>query len=163
MVKGGLHLSSNIIDITTELVHPILEEKNLELVDIDYVKEGKNWFLRVYIDKEGGIDIVECGEVSEQLSEKLDEADPIKEAYFLEVSSPGVEKPLKTMEDLKKNIGKNVFVKLYEKIDGEKAFEGILQNVENDKLFIEYKIKTRKKIVEIPYEKVAKARLAVMF
>nr|WP_040980175.1 ribosome maturation factor RimP [Oceanobacillus jeddahense] len=156
-------MSSNIIDITTELVHPILEEKNLELVDIDYVKEGKNWFLRVYIDKEGGIDIVECGEVSEQLSEKLDEADPIKEAYFLEVSSPGVEKPLKTMEDLKKNIGKNVFVKLYEKIDGEKAFEGILQNVENDKLFIEYKIKTRKKIVEIPYEKVAKARLAVMF
>ncbi|MFD1412947.1 ribosome maturation factor RimP [Oceanobacillus jeddahense] len=156
-------MSSNIIDITTELVHPILEEKNLELVDIDYVKEGKNWFLRVYIDKEGGIDIVECGEVSERLSEKLDEADPIKEAYFLEVSSPGVEKPLKTMEDLKKNIGKNVFVKLYEKIDGEKAFEGILQNVENDKLFIEYKIKTRKKIVEIPYEKVAKARLAVMF
>jgi len=156
-------LSSNIIEITTELVNPILEEKNLELVDIEYVKEGKNWFLRVYIDKEGGIDIVECGEVSEQLSEKLDKADPIKEAYFLEVSSPGVEKPLKTLDDLKKNIGNNVFVKLYEKIDGEKTYEGILQNVENDILSIEYKIKTRKKIVEIPYDKVAKARLAVMF
>ncbi|MFC4664744.1 MULTISPECIES: ribosome maturation factor RimP [Oceanobacillus] len=163
MVKGGLHLSSKIIEITTELVHPILEEKNLELVDIEYVKEGKNWFLRVYIDKEGGIDIVECGEVSEQLSEKLDKADPIKEAYFLEVSSPGVEKPLKTLDDFKKNIGNNVFVKLYEKIDGEKTYEGILQNVENDTLSIEYKIKTRKKIVEIPYDKVAKARLAVLF
>ncbi|GGP12436.1 ribosome maturation factor RimP [Oceanobacillus neutriphilus] len=156
-------MSSKVIEITTELVNPILEEKNLELVDIEYVKEGKNWFLRVYIDKEGGIDIVECGEVSEQLSEKLDEADPIKEAYFLEVSSPGVEKPLKTLEDFKKNIGNNVFVKLYEKIDGEKTYEGILQNVENDTVAIEYKIKTRKKIVEIPYEKVAKARLAVMF
>ncbi|GEN86466.1 ribosome maturation factor RimP [Oceanobacillus sp. FSL W8-0428] len=156
-------MSSKVIEITTELVNPILEEKNLELVDMEYVKEGKNWFLRVYIDKEGGIDIVECGEVSEQLSEKLDEADPIKEAYFLEVSSPGVEKPLKTLEDFKKNIGNNVFVKLYEKIDGEKTYEGILQNVENGTVSIEYKIKTRKKIVEIPYEKVAKARLAVMF
>ncbi|WP_080874725.1 ribosome maturation factor RimP [Oceanobacillus timonensis] len=156
-------MSSKVIDITTELLNPILEEKNLELVDMEYVKEGKNWFLRVYIDKEGGIDIVECGEVSEQLSEKLDEADPIKEAYFLEVSSPGVEKPLKTLEDLKKNIGQNVFVKLYEKIDDEKTFEGILKNVENETLSIEYKVKTRKKIVEIPYEKVAKARLAVMF
>lgn len=156
-------MSSKVIEITTELVNPILEEKNLELVDMEYVKEGKNWFLRVYIDKEGGIDIVECGEVSEQLSEKLDEADPIKEPYFLEVSSPGVEKPLKTLEDFKKNIGNNVFVKLYEKIDGEKTYEGILQNVENDSLSIEYKIKTRKKTVEIPYEKVAKARLAVMF
>lgn len=138
-------MSSKVIEITTELVNPILEEKNLELVDMEYVKEGKNWFLRVYIDKEGGIDIVECGEVSEQLSEKLDEADPIKEAYFLEVSSPGVEKPLKTLEDFKKNIGNNVFVKLYEKIDGEKTYEGILQNVENGTVSIEYKIKTRKK------------------
>lgn len=97
-------MSSKIIEITTELVNPILEEKNLELVDIEYVKEGKNWFLRVYIDKEGGIDIVECGEVSEQLSEKLDKADPIKEAYFLEVSSPGVEKPLKTLDDFKRTL-----------------------------------------------------------
>ena len=156
-------MSSKVIDITTELVNPILEEKNLELVDIEYVKEGKNWFLRVYIDKEGGIDIVECGEVSELLSEKLDEADPITEAYFLEVSSPGVERPLKSLEDLKKNIGNNVFVKLYEQIDGEKTYEGILQNVENDTVYIEYKIKTRKKTVEIPYQKIAKARLAVTF
>lgn len=156
-------MSSKVVDITTELVKPILEKKNLELVDVEYVKEGKNWFLRVYVDKEGGIDIVECGEVSEQLSEKLDEADPIKDAYFLEVSSPGVERPLKSLEDFKKNIGKNVFVKLYEQIDGNKTYEGILLEVNDDVIQLEYKIKTRKKIVEVPYQKIAKARLAVMF
>lgn len=95
-------MSSQVIKTTEELVLPIVEEKDLELVDIEYVKEGKNWFLRVYIDKAGGVDIAECGEVSEQLSEKLDETDPIKEAYFLEVSSPGVERPLKTTEDFEK-------------------------------------------------------------
>ncbi|WP_010649254.1 ribosome maturation factor RimP [Oceanobacillus massiliensis] len=156
-------MSSQVIKITEELVQPILEEKNLELADIEYVKEGKNWFLRVYIDKEGGVDIVECGEVSEQLSEKLDETDPIKDPYFLEVSSPGVERPLKTQGDFIKNLNKNVFVKLYERIDGEKEFEGILKDFKEDTAIIEYKIKTRKKRVEIPYDKIAKARLAVMF
>lgn len=153
---------SKVIATTEELVKPILSENGLELVDIEYVKEGKNWFLRVYIDKPGGVDITECGMVSEQLSEKLDATDPIKEAYFLEVSSPGAERPLKTKEDIEKSINKNVYVTLYEPIDGEKAYEGILKNFENDVLTIEYKVKTRKKLVEIPYEKVAKARLAVM-
>jgi len=154
-------LSSQVVKTTEELVQPILEEKKLELVDVEYVKEGKNWFLRVFIDKEGGIDISECGEVSELLSEKLDEVDPIKEAYFLEVSSPGVERPLKTVEDFSKNVNKNVFVKLFEPIDGEKSFEGILVEFNENIATIEYKVKTRKKRVEIPFNKIAKARLAV--
>jgi ribosome maturation factor RimP len=154
-------LSSQVVKTTEELVQPILEEKKLELVDVEYVKEGKNWFLRVFIDKEGGIDITECGEVSELLSEKLDEVDPIKEAYFLEVSSPGVERPLKTVEDFSKNVNKNVFVKLFEPIDGEKSFEGILVEFNENIATIEYKVKTRKKRVEIPFNKIAKARLAV--
>ena len=70
-----------------------------ELVDVEYVKEGSNWFLRVYVDKEGGIDIDDCGRISEFLSEKLDENDPITDAYFLEVSSPGAERPLKKPDD----------------------------------------------------------------
>jgi ribosome maturation factor RimP len=156
-------MSSQVIQTTEELVLPILHDKGLELVDIEYVKEGKNWFLRIYIDKPGGIDITECGEVSEQLSEKLDKLDPIKDPYFLEVSSPGVERPLKKKEDFKKNINQNINVKLYEQIDGEKEYEGILKDFANDILTIEYKIKTRKNQVEIPYEKVAKARLAVVF
>lgn len=156
-------MGSEIVKITEDLVMPILEKKNLELVDVEYVKEGKNWFLRVFIDKDGGVDITECGEVSEQLSQKLDDADPIKEAYFLEVSSPGVERPLKTKEDFASNIEKNVFIKLYEPIDGEKQYEGILKSFTNDIATVEIKIKTRTKQVEIPYEKIAKARLAVVF
>ncbi|WP_164668961.1 ribosome maturation factor RimP [Virgibacillus doumboii] len=154
-------MSSNVVKTAEELVQPILQEKNLELVDIEYVKEGKNWFLRVYIDKEGGVDIAECGTVSEQLSEKLDESDPIKDAYFLEVSSPGVERPLKSKEDFEENINNNVYVKLYEPINGEKEYEGNLMEFTNNTATIEYKVKTRKKQVEIPYEKIAKARLAV--
>lgn len=154
-------MSSQVVKNTEILLQPILEEKNLELVDVEYVKEGKNWFLRVYIDKEGGIDIAECGEVSEKLSEILDEKDPIQDAYFLEVSSPGVERPLKTKNDFEKNLNKNVFVKLYEPIDGEKEYEGILLNFTENIASIEYKIKTRKKVVEIPFNKIAKARIAV--
>lgn len=156
-------MSSHVVSLTEELVTPILEEKNLELVDIEYVKEGKNWFLRVYIDKEGGIDIMECGEVSELLSDKLDESDPITEAYFLEVSSPGVERPLKNKEDFDSSIGKNIFVKLYEPIDGNKEYEGTLQSFDGEIVTMEYKVKTRKKQVEIPYNKIAKARIAVTF
>ncbi|WP_047981235.1 ribosome maturation factor RimP [Ornithinibacillus contaminans] len=155
-------MSSQVVKTVEELVQPIVAAKQLELVDIEYVKEGKNWFLRVFIDKEGGIDIAECGDVSEQLSEKLDEVDPIKEAYFLEVSSPGVERPLKSEEDFAKNITKNVYVKLFEPINGEKAYEGILIDFSNHTATIEYKVKTQKKQVEIPYDKIAKARLAVV-
>jgi ribosome maturation factor RimP len=156
-------VSSQAIDITEAFLQPILDELHLELVDIEYVKEGTNWFLRVYIDKDGGVDISECGEVSELLSEKLDEADPIKEAYFLEVSSPGVERPLKTRKDFENNLGKNVFIKLYEPIDGNKTYEGILESFMEDVITIGYKVKTRKQQLEIPFEKIAKARLAVTF
>lgn len=156
-------MSSKVVKTTEELVLPILEQKNLELVDIEYVKEGKNWFLRVYIDKDGGVDITECGEVSEQLSERLDEADPISEAYFLEVSSPGVERPLKTKRDIANSINQYVHVKLYEPINGEKTYEGELINYSDDVLTVEYRVKTRKKTVEIPFDKIAKARLAVKF
>lgn len=156
-------MSSPIIDTTEKLVQPILQEKGLELVDIEYVKEGKNWFLRVYIDKEGGIDIDECGAVSEKLGKQLDENDPITDAYFLEVSSPGVERPLKTKEDFEKNMNQNVYVKLYEPIDGEKEYEGILKAFADHTATIEYKKKTRTKQVSIPFEKIAKARLAVTF
>lgn len=156
-------MSSHVIKTTEELVKPILQEKNLELVDIEYIKEGTNWFLRVYIDKDGGIDIAECGEVSEQLSEKLDKSDPIKGMYFLEVSSPGAERPLKTKNDFTNHVNRNVFIKLYEPINGEKEYEGILTAFSNDIATIEYKVKASKKEVEIPFEKIAKARLAVTF
>jgi ribosome maturation factor RimP len=135
----------------------------LELVDIEYAKEGKHWFLRLYIDKPGGVDIEECGIVSERLGKKLDEADPIAHQYFLEVSSPGAERPLKKESDFANAVGKQVYVKTYEPIDGEKEFEGKLTAFNGESLHVEVKIKTRTKTFEIPMNKVAKARLAVVF
>ncbi|MFD1735854.1 ribosome maturation factor RimP [Bacillus salitolerans] len=156
-------MSKKVTDIVEELVTPILEELELELVDVEYVKEGKDWFLRVYIDSNNGIDIEQCGIVSEKLSEKLDELDPISHLYFLEVSSPGAERPLKRAKDFEKSIGKQVFVKTYEPIDGEKQFEGELTNFDGETVTITYMVKARKKVATIPYEKVASARLAVTF
>ena len=154
---------SKVTEVVEELTVPITQELGLELVDIEYVKEGKSWFLRVYIDKERGVDIEDCGIVSERLSEKLDQMDPIPHNYFLEVSSPGAERPLKKNKDFEKAIGKNVFVKTYEPFDGEKTFEGKLLQFDGESLAIEVKVKTRKKTVEIPFDKVASARLAVIF
>lgn len=154
---------SKVTEIVEGIVLPIVDEVGLELVDIEYVKEGRDWFLRVFIDKETGVDIEECGIVSEKLSEKLDEIDPIPHNYFLEVSSPGAERPLKKETDYQKAIGKNVFIKTYEPIDGEKTFEGILTQYDGETVTVEVKIKTRKKSFVIPFAKIANARLAVSF
>lgn len=156
-------MSKKVIDLAEELVTPILDDMGLELVDIEFVKEGKNWFLRIFIDQDDGLDIEECGKVSERLSEKLDALDPIPQAYFLEVSSPGVERPLKKEKDIEKAVGKNIHVKLYEPIEGEKAFEGELLHFDGNELQIKIKVKTKSKTVTIPYDKVASTRLAVSF
>lgn len=155
-------MSTEIITKATELLDPILLEHNLTLFDIEYVKEGNDMFLRVYIDKDGGVDLTDCSKVSEQLSEKLDEDDPIKAAYMLEVSSPGAERPLKTAKDFEQHINENIYVSLYIHIEGEKEYEGRLTSFTNDVATIEYKFKHTKKQVEIPFNKIAKARLAVM-
>ncbi|MEW9501267.1 ribosome maturation factor RimP [Jeotgalibacillus marinus] len=154
---------SKINELVESLTTPILDDMNLELVEVEFVKEGSSWFLRVFIDKESGVDIEECGLVSERLSEKLDELDPIQQNYFLEVSSPGAERPLKKEKDFHKAIGKLVYVKTYEPIDGLKEMEGVLTSYDGETLVLAMKIKTRKKNVTIPKEKVAKARLAVSF
>lgn len=156
-------MSKKVTSIVEQLVTPILNEMQLELVDVEFKKEGKNWFLRVFIDSDKGVDIEDCGTVSEQLSEQLDKEDPIPQAYFLEVSSPGAERPLKKEKDLEKAIGKNVHITTYEPIQGEKAFEGKLVAFDGNELTIATKQKTRTIEVTISYEKVAKARLAVVF
>ncbi|MEP9406281.1 ribosome maturation factor RimP [Peribacillus frigoritolerans] len=156
-------MSKKVTEVVEELALPILEELQLELVEVEYVKEGKSWFLRVYIDKETGVDIDDCGNVSEKLSEKLDEVDPIPQNYFLEVSSPGAERPLKKEKDFLNAIGKNVYIKTYEPILDEKEFEGILTSFDGEEVTLEVTIKTRKKTIVIPFEKVAKARLAITF
>ena len=97
----------NTVEIVEDIVRPIADEKGFRVVDIEYVKEGKNWFLRIYIDKPGGVDLNDCAMFNELVSEQMDaiEPDPIPYAYYLEVSSPGAERPLKTEDDFdKKNV-----------------------------------------------------------
>lgn len=156
---------SSVVETVTELVTPILEKQNFELVEVEFVKEGKNWFLRVFIDKEGGIDIEECAFVSEQLSEQLDamNPDPIPQAYFLEVSSPGAERPLKKEKDYEQAVGEYIHVSLYQAVDGEKQFEGTLKSVDENQLTLTVKIKTRVKDYTFERKNIAKARLAIQF
>ncbi|MGN7386778.1 ribosome maturation factor RimP [Sporosarcina sp. SAFN-015] len=155
---------SKITEEVEKLVNPIVNDLELELVDIEFVKEGRDWFLRVYVDTpEGNIDIEQCALVSERLSEELDRTDPISQNYFLEVSSPGAERPLKKEEDFQKAIGQYVFIKTYEPINGMKEFEGYLLSYGPDAAEVEIRIKTRKLQVVIDKEKIAFARLAINF
>lgn len=122
---------------TEELIMPIIEANNFELVDVEYVKEGSNWYLRAYIDKEGGINVDDCELVSRALSDLLDEHDFISEAYILEVSSPGLLRPLKKDKDFERNLSELIEVKLYKAIDKQKEFEGILKAYTSDTITIE--------------------------
>ncbi len=111
-----------------ELLMPIIEENKLELVDVEYVKEGSSWYLRAYIDKEGGVNVDDCEIVSRAFSEILDKEDPIENAYILEVSSPGLGRPLKKDKDFKRNLGKKIEFKSFKAIDGKKEFQGTLES-----------------------------------
>lgn len=123
---------------TEELVLPIIEANNFELVDVEYVKEGANWYLRVYADKEGGIAIDDCVLISRSLEEKLDAEDFIEDAYILEVSSPGLGRPLKKEKDFKRNLGEEVEIRTYRAIDRQKEFVGILKSYDENTVTITY-------------------------
>ena len=123
---------------TEKLMLPIVEEMNFELVDVEYVKEGGNYFLRAYIDKEGGITINDCETVSRRLSDLLDEADFIPDSYILEVSSPGLGRPLKKEKDYARSLGEEVEIRTYRAIDRQKEFEGILKSYDENTVTIAY-------------------------
>ena len=106
---------------------PIMEENNFELVDVEYVKEAGNWYLRAYIDKEGGITVDDCEVVSRRLGEWLDEKDFIEDSYILEVSSPGLGRPLKKDKDFDRSIGEDVDIKLYKPMNKQKDYTGTLK------------------------------------
>lgn len=111
---------------TEELVLPLVEANHFELVDVEYVKEAGTWYLRIYIDKEGGIDINDCELISRAFSEILDKEDYIEDAYILEVSSPGLGRPLKKDKDFQRNLGEEVEVRTYKPINKQKEFVGLL-------------------------------------
>ena len=138
------------------ILEPIIAEKGLELVDLEFVKEGVNWYLRVYIDKDGGVNIDDCEAVSRALEVK----DPIEQAYILEVSSPGIDRPLKKDADFVKYQGEIIDVKLYKAQDGSKQYQGKLLGLEDGVLSIE---EENGNVVKFEQKDTASVRLAVIF
>ncbi len=126
-----------------ELILPIVEQHGFELVDVEYVKEAGAWYLRVYVDKEGGITIDDCETVSRAFSDLLDDKDFIEEAYILEVSSPGLGRPLKKEKDFKRSIGKEVEIRTYRPIERQKEFCGVLSAYDENSVTIELEDHTK--------------------
>ncbi|MBQ9928939.1 MAG: ribosome maturation factor RimP [Lachnospiraceae bacterium] len=122
---------------TEELLLPIAKKNGVEIYDIEYVKEGSDWYLRAYIDKEEGVNINDCEAVSRALSDELDRTDFIEDAYILEVSSPGLGRTLKKDKHLQKSIGQAVEIKTYKPLNGSKEFEGILKSFDEKQITIE--------------------------
>ena len=145
---------------TEELLMPIINENNFELVDVEYVKEAGTWYLRAYIDKEGGITVDDCEIVSRRMSDLLDEHDYIPDAYIFEVSSPGLGRQLKKDKDFQRSIGEEVEIKLYKAIGKQKEFNGFLQSFDKDNLVIEL---DNGESMEISRANIAVVKLAVHF
>lgn len=156
---------SIVVETVHDLLVPILDQHHFELVDVEFVKEGSSWYLRVFIDKPNGIDLEDCALVNDALSEKLDsiDPDPIPQAYFLDVSSPGAERPLKKEADFQNALGEYIHISLYQAVDGEKIYQGILKALDQETLTLAIKIKTRQKEVTFNRKEIAKARLAIEF
>lgn len=122
---------------TESLIMPILDRMKFELVDVEYVKEGGTWYLRAYIDKEGGITVNDCEDVAREMNVLLDEEDFIPDAYVFEVSSPGLGRPLKKEKDYIRNMGKEIEIRTYKAINRCKEFYGLLKAYDKDTVTIE--------------------------
>lgn len=141
------------------LVTPIIHENRLELVDVEYKKEGKNWFLRIYIDKEGGVTVDDCTRVSREIEDLIDVEEVVPSSYILEVSSPGLDRPLKREKDFLRFKGKRAHVTTYTPIHEQKSFKGTIRDFQEDTLFLDIDSQP----VEIPKSQIAKARLEIEF
>lgn len=127
---------SSIEEKTESLISKTIYDLGYDLYDIEYVKEGKDYFLRIYIDSEKGIDLNDCEKVSNVVNELIDKEDYIKEQYFLEVSSPGVERVLRKDKHLEANLGKQVEIKLFRPINGKKQYKAVLKSFNKDYIII---------------------------
>lgn len=152
-----------ITEIAAEMMADFLQQEGYELYNIEFVKEGKDWFLRVYVDMasgEGYIGTEDCEKVSRFLSEKLDEEDPIEQNYYLEVSSPGMDRPLLKKEHYERYIGSEVEIRLYKGKDGTKNIQGMLDSIEGETVTV---TDHDNKKWELELAEIAKANLAVIF
>lgn len=133
---------SKITDKVTAIAKPIVEEEGCSLWDVEYVREAGSWYLRIYIDKVGGVDIEDCERISRRLDPVLDEADPIPDSYVFEVGSAGIERELKRPGDFEAFLGSDVEVRLYQPVNGQKSFVGTLLSYDNGTTMIEIGGKT---------------------
>lgn len=161
-MKEGSIIKKSIIETVTAVIAPAIPVP-YELVDVEYEKLGSDYVLSVLVDKPAGISVEDTVMLTEIISPLLDtiKPDPFPDQYMLEVTSPGLERPLKTKESLEQAVGQYVNISLYQAIDNIKVFEGDLLAFDGETLTVAYQDKTRQKTVDIPYKTVAKARLAV--
>ncbi len=131
MAKGG-----NTVKAVWEIVEPYAEELGLRIWDVRFLKEGASWYLRIFIDKDGGVCIDDCVDLTHLINKPLDEADPIEQAYFLEVSSPGVERDLVRDEHFTEYIGEKIKVKMIRPVEGKREFSGILESYDGGNITI---------------------------
>lgn len=126
-----------VTELVAELATPVCAENGCELWDVEYVREAGQWYLRLYLDKDGGVDILDCEAVSRKVGDLLDETDPIEGSYVFEVSSAGAERPLKRPSDFERFMGQAVLVKTYKNRDGRKEFAGTLAGYEDGAVLLE--------------------------
>lgn len=147
--------TGTVIERVEVFAAPLLAEMNIELVEIQFRRESHGWVLRLYIDREGGVTLEDCTAVSREVSSYLEVEDPIEQAYHLEVSSPGLERPLRKKEDFVRFAGRRARIKTKEKIDEQRVFIGTLQGVEGDDIVVDI----GDRVYRFPLDDIARARL----
>ncbi|AIS09355.1 ribosome maturation protein RimP [Lactobacillus sp. wkB8] len=156
---------AKVKDFVLDEIRPIIAQRNDELVDTEYVNEKGQNYLRIYVDRENGIDMDEIAALSELISAKLDQLqpDPFPDPYVLELSSPGIERPIKTAADWQKALNQYVHVNLYQKVEKQKEYEGTLKSFTDSEIELVVKVKTRKKVLSLPRKLIANIRFAIEF
>jgi len=147
----------NLLQEVRQVVEPILESQGLELVDLEYQRGSQGWVLRIYLDREGGVSLDDCAGISHEVGAVLEVKDLIPSSYTLEVSSPGLTRPLKKPEDFNKFRNQMVKIKLYEPLDGRRNFKGTLLGLEGDRVRVE----VEQQVYELPLQRIAKANLEI--
>ncbi len=150
---------ASIYQLVSELIEPTVTEHNIELVDVEYIKAGKVWILRVFIDKKQGITVLDCQKLSREIEDLIEIHELISDPYTLEVSSPGLDRPLKKEADFLRNKDKQIQLKTYSPIEGRKNFSGIILDVKNKILFLVDK----DDCLELELANIAQAKLVIKF
>jgi ribosome maturation factor RimP len=156
-MKDQIHME--FIKKLRSIVEPVCERYYFELVDLEYQRESRGWVLRVFVDKVGGVTVEDCAYISEKISKELDIHDPIPHSYVLEVSSPGLDRPLKKKRDFDRHIGEKVNILLLENIEGKRKIEGKIIGTDEENVIID----VDSRLIHIPFSKIKKAMLIVEF